>query len=239
MSLTKKKPMRAQGFSLRKSRKVREQPARNFNLERIVNNNDDDEMIIIPKNKVAELQDKFTYINSLVDLRDMFNTDIFNSNDNLIITKSQFPKEHYYSYFKGPKGTNVHKNTAEAISADKLWSLLPDALYKGHVPTRYLRILQDFLGDIDRVSLSDRSVQIERPSRRSTPSRKRRANMAIKELNRNYNNNNNNNNNVNNKLAKRRLTRRRETKQGRTQKQHERAKRNNASKKSISKLLAK
>jgi len=230
MSLTKKK------FNLRKSRKVQKQPERNFNLERIIdNNNDNDEMIIIPKNKVAELQDKFTYINSLVDLRDMFNTDIFNSNDNLIITKSQFPKEHYYSYFKGPKGTNVHKNTAEAISADKLWSLLPDALYKGHVPTRYLRILQDFLGDIDRVSLSDRSVQIERPSRR------RRPNMAIKALNRNYNNNNNNNNNnnVNNKLAKRRLTRRRETKHGRTQKQHERAKRNNAIKKSISKLLAK
>ena len=230
MSLTKKK------FNLRKSRKVQKQPERNFNLERIIdNNNDNDEMIIIPKNKVAELQDKFTYINSLVDLRDMFNTDIFNSNDNLIITKSQFPKEHYYSYFKGPKGTNVHKNTAEAISADKLWSLLPDALYKGHVPTRYLRILQDYLGDIDRVSLSDRSVQIGRPSRR------RRANMAIKALNRNYNNNNNNNNNnnVNNKLAKRRLTRRRETKHGRTQKQHERAKRNNAIKKSISKLLAK
>jgi len=237
MSLTKKK------FSLRKSRKVQKQPERNFNLERIVNNNnnnDDDEMIIIPKNKVAELQDKFTYINSLVDLRDMFNTDIFNSNDNLIITKSQFPKEHYYSYFKGPKGTNVHKNTAEAISADKLWSLLPDALYKGHVPTRYLRILQDYLGDIDRVSLSDRSIQIGRPSRRSQATRKRRANMAIKALNRNYNNNNNNNNNnVNNKLAKRRLTRRRETKHGRTQKQHERAKRNNAIKKSISKLLAK
>jgi hypothetical protein len=178
----------------------------------------------------------------------MFNTDIFNSNDNLIITKSQFPKEHQYSYFKGPKGTNVHKNTAEAISADKLWSLLPDALYKGHVPTRYLRILQDFLGDIDRVSLSDRSVQIERPSRRSQATRKRRPNMVIKALNRNYNNNNNNNNNnnVNNKLAKRRLTRRRESKHGHTQKQHERAqkqheraKRNNALKKSISKLLAK
>lgn len=224
MSLTKKK------FSLRKSRKVQKQPERNFNLERIVINNDDDEMIIIPKNKVAELQDKFTYINSLVDLRDLFNTDIFNSNDNLIITKSQFPKEHYYSYFKGPKGTNVHKNTAEAISADKLWSLLPDALYKGHVPTRYLRILQDFLGDIDRVSLSDRSVQIGRPSRR------RRANMAIKALNRNYNNNNNN---VNNKLAKRRLTRRRESKHGRTQKQHELAKRNKALTKNISKILAK
>jgi hypothetical protein len=234
MSLTKKK------FSLRKSRKVQKQPERNFNLERIINNNNnnnnDDEMIIIPKNKVAELQDKFTYINSLVDLRDMFNTDIFNSNDNLIITKSQFPKEHQYSYFKGPKGINVHKNTAEAISADKLWSLLPDALYKGHVPTRYLRILQDFLGDIDRVSLSDRSVQIERPSRRSQATRKRRANMAIKALNRNYNNNNNN---VNNKLAKRRLTRRRESKHGRTQKQHERTKRNNTIKKSISKLLAK
>jgi hypothetical protein len=232
MSLTKKK------FSLRKSRKVQKQPERNFNLERIINNNnnDDDEMIIIPKNKVAELQDKFTYINSLVDLRDMFNTDIFNSNDNLIITKSQFPKEHQYSYFKGPKGMNVHKNTAEAISADKLWSLLPDALYKGHVPTRYLRILQDFLGDIDRVSLSDRSVQIERPSRRSQATRKRRPNMAIKALNRNYNNNNNNNNNNNvnnNKLAKRRLTRRRESKHGRTQKQHERAKRNNAIKKII------
>ncbi len=230
MSLTKKK------FSLRKSRKVQKQPERNFNLERIIiNNNDDDEMIIIPKNKVAELQDKFTYINSLVDLRDMFNTDIFNSNDNLIITKSQFPKEHYYSYFKGPKGTNVHKNTAEAISADKLWSLLPDALYKGHVPTRYLRILQDFLGDIDRVSLSDRSVQIGRPSRR------RRPNMAIKALNKNYNNNNNNiniNNNINNKLAKRRLTRRRESKHGRTQKQHELAKRNSTLK-NISKLLAK
>ena len=73
MSLTKKR------FSLRKSRKVQKQPERNLNLERIVNNNnDDDEMIIIPKNKVSELQDKFTYINSLVDLRDMFKTDIFN-----------------------------------------------------------------------------------------------------------------------------------------------------------------
>ena len=233
MSLTKKK------FSLRKSRKVQKQPERNLNLERIVNNNnDDDEMIIIPKNKVSELQDKFTYINSLVDLRDMFKTDIFNSNDNLIITKSQFPKEYQYSYSKGPKGTNVHLNTAEAISADKLWSLLPDALYRGHVPKRYLRILQDYLGDVDRTALSDKSVEIERRTRREMPTSKRRANMAIKALNRNYSNNNNNNNNVN-KLAKRRLTRRRESKHGRTQKQTERVKRNNALKKSISKLLAK
>ena len=235
MSLTKKR------FSLRKSRKVQKQPERNLNLERIVNNNnDDDEMIIIPKNKVSELQDKFTYINSLVDLRDMFNTDIFNSNGNLIITKSQFPKEYQYSYSKGPKGTNVHLNTAEAISADKLWSLLPDALYRGHVPKRYLRILQDYLGDVDRTALSDRSVVIERRSRREMPTSKRRGNMVVKALNRNYSNNNNNNNNNNvNKLAKRRLTRRRESKHGRTQKQTERVKRNNALKKSISKLLAK
>jgi len=235
MSLTKKR------FSLRKSRKVPKQPERNLYLDRI-NNNTDDEMIIIPKNKVPELQEKFTYINSLVDLRDMFNTDIFNSNGNLVITKSQFPKEYQYSYSKGPKGTNVHLNTAEAISADKLWSLLPDALYRGHVPKRYLRILQDYLGDVDRTALSDRSVEIERRSRREMPSRDktRRANMAIKALNRNNNNNNNNsNNNSNNKLAKRRLTRRRESKHGRTQKQTERAKRNNALKKSISKLLAK
>ena len=235
MSLTKKR------FSLRKSRKVLKQPERNLYLDRI-NNNTDDEMIIIPKNKVPELQEKFTYINSLVDLRDMFNTDIFNSNGNLVITKSQFPKEYQYSYSKGPKGTNVHLNTAEAISADKLWSLLPDALYRGHVPKRYLRILQDYLGDVDRTALSDRSVEIERRSRREMPSRDktRRANMAIKALNRNNNNNNNNsNNNSNNKLAKRRLTRRRESKHGRTQKQTERAKRNNALKKSISKLLAK
>ena len=235
MSLTKKR------FSLRKSRKVQKQPERNLNLKRIVNNNnDDDEMIIIPKNKVSELQDKFTYINSLVDLRDMFKTDIFNSNDNLIITKSQFPKEYQYSYSKGPKGTNVHLNTVEAISSDKLWSLLPDALYRGHVPKRYLRILQDYLGDVDRTALSDRSVPIERRSRREMPSRNktRRGNMVVKALNRNYNNNINNNNNVN-KLAKRHITRRRESKHGRTQKQTERAKRNNALKKSISKLLAK
>ena len=233
MSLTKKR------FSLRKSRNVPKQPERNLYLERI-NNNIDDEMIIIPKNKVPELQAKFTYINSLVDLRDMFKTDIFNSNDNLIITKSQFPKEYQYSYSKGPKGTNVHLNTAEAISADKLWSLLPDALYRGHVPKRYLRILQDYLGDVDRTALSDRSVVIERRSRREMPTSKRRGNMVVKALNRNYSNNNNNNNNNNvNKLAKRRLTRRRESKHGRTQKQTERAKRNNALKKSISKLLAK
>ena len=233
MSLTKKR------FSLRKSRKVPKQPERNLYLDRI-NNNTDDEMIIIPKNKVPELQEKFTYINSLVDLRDMFKTDIFNSNDNLIITKSQFPKEYQYSYSKGPKGTNVHLNTAEAISADKLWSLLPDALYRGHVPKRYLRILQDYLGDVDRTALSDRSVVIERRSRREMPTSKRRGNMVVKALNRNYSNNNNNNNNNNvNKLAKRRLTRRRESKHGRTQKQTERAKRNNALKKSISKLLAK
>ena len=235
MSLTKKR------FSLRKSRKVPKQPERNLYLDRI-NNNTDDEMIIIPKNKVPELQEKFTYINSLVDLRDMFKTDIFNSNDNLIITKSQFPKEYQYSYSKGPKGTNVHLNTAEAISADKLWSLLPDALYRGHVPKRYLRILQDYLGDVDRTALSDRSVEIERRSRREIPSRNKtkRGNMVVKALNRNYNNINNINNNNNvNKLAKRRLTRRRESKHGRTQKQTERAKRNNALKKSISKLLAK
>ena len=241
MSSTRKKPT---GFSLRKSRKVQEQPPRNLNLDLINNNNDDDKKIIILKKDIPELRKKFDYINTLVKSRapykDINNDNNADNNDNiddLIISRSDFPRGYQYSYFKGPSGTNKYSNTAEAISTDKLWSLLQDALSNKHVPKRYLRILQDYLMDIDKESLSDKLI--EQPSHRGQLSRvqTRRANRVLNSNNRNNNVNNNNNSNNNSKLAKSRLIRRRETKHGRTRRQHTRNKRNYTVKKSIKNLL--
>ena len=246
MSSTRKKPT---GFSLRKSRKVQEQPPRNLNLDLINNNNNnDDKKIIILKKDIPELRKKFDYINTLVRSRappkDINNDNNADNNDNiddLIISRSDFPRGYQYSYFKGPSGTNKYSNTAEAISTAKLWSLLQDSLSDKHVPKRYLRILQDYLMDIDKESLSDKLI--EQPSHRGQLSRvqTRRANRALNSNNRNNNvnnnNNNSNNNNNNSKLAKSRLIKRRNTKHRRTRQQHTRTKRNYTVKKSIKNLL--
>ena len=200
MSLTRKmRTSRAPGFSLTKSRAVPNQPMRNINLEDIENNNNNNDdynnTIIISKDKLPELEKRFTYIQSYVDVENVVDT-----HGNFIIRKSYLPPEYNsYSYFPGVDGDTVNVNTESSISRNKLWSLLPNALHYGYVPKRYIRILRDYLGDNDETLSSDENLL---PRQKLYPRSVSRAQLKkTRKVYRGINNNNRNNNNNNNEFS--------------------------------------
>lgn len=199
MSLNKKN--REPRFSLYRSRTVPIQPTRNINLENIENNNNNNDdynnIIIISKDKLPELEKKFTYIQSYIDVENVVDT-----RGNFILRKSFLPREYNsYSYFPGVDGDTVNLNTESLISRNKLWSLLPGALHYGYVPKRYIRILRDYLGDTNETLSSDekllpRQKLYPRPDSRAQLKKTRRVYKSYSNNN-NSNNINNNNNNEN------------------------------------------
>ena len=228
----------------RKTRKLRQQE-RNLNLVNLPAYNSAD-VIIIPKEMFTDLKGRFGLIETFLD-NDLFKNDgdFYDKDGNYLLMKTMFVAPRY-EYFKGPKGTNRHRNTVNSISREKLFELLPDAIFEGQVPQEFARIVEDILM-ADRGSLvpppSERQRALRPATTRAHEQRVRQVwaaqnnsdKLHSKEALWKYNNNNS-------KLATKhsnRLTRRRETKHGRTRRQHEHAKRNNAIKKSISKLLVK
>jgi len=185
------------GFSPYRSRAIPNQPERDITLENIENNNNNDynKTIIISKDKLPELEKKFTYIESYRDVENVIDTC-----GNFILRKSFLPKEYNsYSYFKGPNGTNVYSNTVDSITRNKLWSLLPNALHYGYVPKEYLRILQDYLGDNNKTLSSDENL-LPRPKLYSRPASRaqlKKTRKTYRGLNTNRNRNRNRNNNEN------------------------------------------
>ena len=229
-------------FKLHQTRKLRQQE-RNLNLVNLPAYNSED-VIIIPKEMLPELKDRFGWFNTFLD-RDLFSNDVdyYNKDGNYLLMKYMFVAPRY-EYFKGPTGTNRHRNTVNSISREKLFELLPDAIFKGQVPQEFARIVEDVL-------IAERGSLVAPPQERQralipvpTRAREQRVRQAFttqnnsdksnsKEVMRKYNNNSNNNS----KLAKSRLIRRRETKHGRTRRQHTLNKRNYTVKKSIKNLL--
>jgi len=230
----------------RKSRKLR-QPERNLNLINLPRYNSED-VIIIPKEMFTELKRRFGLIETFLD-NDLFKNDgdFYDKDGNYLLMKSMFVAPRY-EYFKGPTGRNRHINTVNSISREKLFELLPDAIFEGQVPQEFARIVEDVL-------MAPRGSLVPPPPERqralipvTTRAREQRVRQAFaaqnnsdklnsREALRKHNNNNNNS-----KLATKhsnRLTRRRNTKHGRTPKQHEHAKRNYTVKKSIKRLLNK
>ena len=219
------------------------QPERNLNLVNIPLYNTED-VIIIPQEMFTELKGRFGLIETFLD-RDLFKNDVdyYDEAGNYLLMKTSFVAPRY-EYFKGPTGRNRHINTVNSISRDKLFELLPDAIFKGQVPQEFARIVEDVL-------IAERGSLVPPPPERQrvfipepTRAREQRVRQAFttqnnsdksnsKEVMRKYNNNSNNS-----KLAAKfsnRLTRRR--KHGRTPKQYANAKRNYTVKKSIKNLL--
>jgi hypothetical protein len=231
----------------RKTRKLRQQE-RNLNLVNLPAYNSAD-VIIIPKEMFTELKRRFGLIETFLDT-DLFKNDgdFYDKDGNYLLMKTMFVAPRY-EYFKGPTGRNRHINTVNSISREKLFELLPDAIFEGQVPQEFARILEDVL-------MADRGSLVPPPPERqralipvTTRAREQRVRQAFaaqnnsnksnsREALRKYNSNSNNNSKLATKHSNR-LTRRRNTKHGRTRRQHEHAKRNYTVKKSIKRLLNK
>jgi hypothetical protein len=241
MSSTRSRTPR-QPFKLHQTRKLRQQE-RNLNLVNLPAYNSED-VIIIPKDMLPGLKEKFGWFNTFLD-KDLFRNDVdyYDEDGNYLLMKTMFVAPRY-EYFKGPTGRNRHINTVNSISREKLFELLPEAIFEGQVPQEFARIVEDVL-------IAERGSLVPPPQERqrvliSMPTRahEQRVRQAFAAHNNSDESNNkaslrkhNNSNNNNSKLAKSRLTKRRNTKHGRTRRQHEHAKRNYTVKKSIKNLL--
>ena len=220
------------------------QPERNLNLVNIPLYNTED-VIIIPKEMFTELKGRFGLIETFLD-RDLFKNDVdyYDDAGNYLLMKTSFVAPRY-EYFKGPTGRNRHINTVNSISRDKLFELLPDAIFKGQVPQEFARIVEDVL-------IAERGSLVPPPPERQrvfipepTRAYQQRVRRAFAIHNNPYNQNStvirkHNNNNNNSKLAAKysnQIKRRRVTKHGRTPTQYANAKRNYTVKKSIKNLL--
>ena len=172
-------------------KRVSLQPFRDPRLIGIDNN----DVIIIPKNKIKELKEKFETFKIFFNLGYLTKNTLYDKSGNFTLKKDHFPALKY-TYFKGPEGTNVHNNTAEFISGDILFGLLPNVIFNGYIPEEYRRILEDVLMAKRRGIFNDPPVA--RPiTYRPDPSRATLRRMAQDS---NNNNNNNYNNNLNNNL---------------------------------------